>query len=132
MPSSGDRWPRATDGSPATAGGLSGVAAPGVDWRPSLSPREGRAMPWLFLLIAAALLAVALTTPSMLMLVVCGLASLGLTVFAVMSLLAQRVDSSARSDAMLIDPQELRRLREQAEARRAQSVGDADSSRDGA
>lgn len=84
-------------------------------------------MPWLLLLIAAALLGVALTTPSMLMLVVCGLASLGLTVFAVMSLLAQRVDSSARSDAMLIDPQELRRLREQAEARRAQSGGDAQS-----
>ncbi len=84
-------------------------------------------MPWLLLLIAAALLGVALTTPSLLMLVVCGLASLGLTVFAVMSLLAQRVDSSARSDAMLIDPQELRRLREQAEARRAQSAGDLDS-----
>jgi membrane protein implicated in regulation of membrane protease activity len=91
-------------------------------------------MPWLLLLIAAALLGVALTTPSMLMLVVCGVASLGLTVFAVMSLLAQRVDSSARSDAMLIDPQELRRLREQAEARRAQSAGDAEPGpgRDGA
>lgn len=91
-------------------------------------------MPWLFLLIAAALLAVALTTPSMLMLVVCGVASLGLTIFAVMSLLAQRVDSSARSEAMLIDPQELRRLREQAEARRAQPAGETDTgaSRDSA
>lgn len=76
-------------------------------------------MPWLLLLIAAALLMVALTTTSMALLVVCALASLGLTVFSVMSLLAQRVDNSARSEAMLIDPQELRRLREQAEAKRA-------------
>lgn len=78
-------------------------------------------MPWLLLLIAAALLMVALTTTSMALLVVCALASLGLTVFSVMSLLAQRVDNSARSEAMLIDPQELRRLREQAEARRAEA-----------
>ncbi|GAA4789161.1 hypothetical protein [Lysobacter hankyongensis] len=78
-------------------------------------------MPWLLLLIAAALLMVALTTTSMALLVVCALASLGLTVFSVMSLLAQRVDNSARSEAMLIDPQELRRLREQAEAKRAEA-----------
>lgn len=78
-------------------------------------------MPWLLLLIAAALLMVALTTTSMALLVACALASLGLTVFSVMSLLAQRVDNSARSEAMLIDPQELRRLREQAEAKRAEA-----------
>jgi hypothetical protein len=78
-------------------------------------------MPWLILLIAAGLLMVALTTTSMALLVVCALASLGLTVFSVMSLLAQRVDNSARSEAMLIDPQELRRLREQAEAKRAEA-----------
>jgi hypothetical protein len=79
-------------------------------------------MPWLILLIAAGLLMVALTTTSMALLVVCALASLGLTVFSVMSLLAQRVDNSARSEAMLIDPQELRRLREQAEAKRAEAA----------
>jgi hypothetical protein len=78
-------------------------------------------MPWLILLIAAGLLMVALTTTSMALLVVCALASLGLTVFSVMTLLAQRVDNSARSETMLIDPQELRRLREQAEARRAEA-----------
>lgn len=78
-------------------------------------------MPWLILLIAAGLLMVALTTTSMALLVVCALASLGLTVFSVMTLLAQRVDNSARSEAMLIDPQELRRLRELAEARRAEA-----------
>jgi len=44
---------------------------------------------------------------------------LGLLVAWVMGLLAQRVGNSTRDDALMLDPQELRRLREQAEARRA-------------
>lgn len=80
-------------------------------------------MPWLLLLIAVALFLAALGASSMAMVVLCVLGSLGLSIVAVMSLLAQRVDNSARSETLLIDPQELRRLREQAEARRA--AGDA-------
>lgn len=76
-------------------------------------------MPWLLLLIAVALFLAALGASSMTMVVLCVLGSLGLSIVAVMSLLAQRVDNSARSETLLIDPQELRRLREQAEARRA-------------
>lgn len=82
-------------------------------------------MPWLFLAIAAALLAVALTSTSMAIMVVCMLVSLGLTVFSVMILIADRVGSASRSETMLIDPLELRRLREQAEARRNGTAGAA-------
>lgn len=77
-------------------------------------------MPWLLLLIAVGLFLVALSATSMAMVIVCVLVSLGLSVFAIMGLLAQRVGNSARSETMLIDPQELRRLREQAEAKRAE------------
>jgi len=79
-------------------------------------------MPWLLLLIAVGLFLVALSTTSMAVVILCVLASLGLSVVAIMSLLAQRVDNSARSETMLIDPMELRRLREQAEAKRAEAA----------
>lgn len=79
-------------------------------------------MPWLLLLIAVGLFLVALSATSMAMVILCVLASLGLSVFAIMGLLAQRVGNSARSETMLIDPQELRRLREQAEAKRAEAA----------
>jgi len=46
----------------------------------------------------------------------------------VLGLLAQRVGSRSRDDPALLDPAELRRLREQAEARRAAASG---SSTDG-
>lgn len=78
-------------------------------------------MPWLLLLIAVALFLAALGASSMLLVVLCVLGSLGLSIVAVMILLAQRVDNSSRSETLLIDPQELRRLREQAEARRAEA-----------
>ncbi|MFD0724756.1 hypothetical protein [Lysobacter brunescens] len=82
-------------------------------------------MPWLFFAIAAALLAVALTSTSMAIMVICMLVSLGLTVFAVMILIADRVGSASRSETLLIDPQELRRLRELAEARRNGAAAEA-------
>ena len=82
-------------------------------------------MPWILLLIAVALFMVALSTPSMALLVICALVSLGLTVVAIMGLLAQRVGNSTRSETMLIDPQELRHLREIAEAKRAEAAGAA-------
>ena len=84
-------------------------------------------MPWIFFVVAAGLLAIALTSTSMAIMVVCMLASLGLTVAAVMLLMADRVGSAARNEALLIDPQELRRMRELAESRRnaAQQAGEA-------
>jgi len=55
--------------------------------------------------------------------VLCLLAALGLVVAWVLGLLAQRVGNQTRDDSMMVDPQELRRLREQAEARRAAAAG---------
>lgn len=81
-------------------------------------------MPWLFLLLAIAAFAIAMTTASMALAVACILAALALLVIWVMGLVAQRVGNQARDDAMMIDPQELRRLREQAEARRAAASAD--------
>lgn len=81
-------------------------------------------MPWLFLLLAIAAFAIAMTTTSMGLAVTCILAGLVLLVIWVMGLFAQRVGSQARDDAMMIDPQELRRMREQAEARRAAASAD--------
>ena len=78
-------------------------------------------MPWLFLLLAIASFAFAFMTTSVALAAFCLLAALVLLVLWVMGLLAQRVGSQARDDMMLIDPLELRRLREQAEARRAAS-----------
>ena len=76
-------------------------------------------MPWLFLLLAIAAFAVAFQTTSVMLAALCLLAALGLLVAWVMGLLAQRVGSRSRDEATMLDPQELRRLREQAEARRA-------------
>jgi len=78
-------------------------------------------MPWVFLLLALAAFAIAFKTSSLALAVACLLIALGLLVAWALGLLAQRVGSRSRDESMLIDPQELRRLREQAEARRAQS-----------
>lgn len=75
-------------------------------------------MPWLFLLLSLGAFAVAFNTASMVLAVLCLLVALGLLVAWVMGLLAQRVGSQSRDDSLMLDPQELRRLREQAEARR--------------
>lgn len=89
-------------------------------------------MPWLFLLLAVAAFAVALNTASMALAVVCLLAALGLVVAWVLGLLAQRVGNQSRDDSMMLDPVELRRLREEADARRAAAAqaqaGDAPES----
>lgn len=78
-------------------------------------------MIWLFLLLAVAAFAAALKSTSVALSVVCLLAALGFIVAFVMGLLARRIGSQSRDEGMLIDPQELRRLRDQAEARRVAS-----------
>jgi hypothetical protein len=69
-----------------------------------------RVMSWVFLLLALAAL--------------CLLAALGLLLAWVLGLMAQRVGSRSRDDSALLDPAELRRLREQAQARRAGTAAD--------
>jgi hypothetical protein len=76
-------------------------------------------MHWLFLLLALGALAVALKTSSLVLMAVCLLASLGLFVAWVMGWYAERVGSTRRDESEMIDPVELRRLREIAEARKA-------------
>lgn len=81
-------------------------------------------LPWLYLLLAAAAFAVAFKTSSVALAVLCLLAALALSVAWLLGLLAQRVGNRSRDAQMMIDPQELRRLREQAEARRAAASTD--------
>lgn len=76
-------------------------------------------MVWLYLLLALAAFAVALKSSSIALSILCLLAALGFVVASVMGLLARRIGSQSRDESMILDPQELRRLREQAEARRA-------------
>ena len=74
-------------------------------------------MPWLMFLCAVAALLVAFKTTSMALLLASLLAALVLTVAVVMQLLARRIDSRSRDAGLMLDPEELRRLREQADAR---------------
>ena len=76
-------------------------------------------MPWLFLLLAVAALAIAFMASSMAVGVVCLLAAMVLLVLWVLGLLSQRIDTRSRDDAQMLDPRELQRMRELAEARRA-------------
>ncbi len=78
-------------------------------------------MPWVFLLLAVLVLAVAFKTASIALMVLCLLVALGLFVAGTMALLARRIDSRSQDASMMIDPLELHRLREQAQARRAQA-----------
>lgn len=75
-------------------------------------------MPWLFLLLALGALIVAFNTTSVALMALCLIAALVLALVGVMQLLAARVDSSTRSESLMLDPMELRRLRDEAEARK--------------
>jgi hypothetical protein len=75
-------------------------------------------MPWLLFALALTALAVAFKTPSVALLVTCLLLALGAGLTGIMQLLARRVESRSRDEGLMLDPDELRRLREQAEARK--------------
>lgn len=75
-------------------------------------------MHWLYLIIAIALLAVAMKASGWLV-VLLVLASLVAFIAWMLGWVSSRISSGARNDAQIISPEELRRLREQAEARRA-------------
>ena len=87
-------------------------------------------MPWVYLLLALGAMALALVSKSTVLTVLALLAALALLLFWVLGLLASRVEAGSRDASMIVDPMELKRLREQAEARRlAQAAGrDASSS----
>ena len=75
-------------------------------------------MPWVYLLLALGALTLALLTKSTVLAVASLLVALVLFLLWVLGLLAGRVDASSRHESMMMDPRELQRLREQAEARR--------------
>jgi len=75
-------------------------------------------MPWLFVLLALGAVVIAFTTTSVAFAAIALVLSLVFVVIGVLGLLAQRVGNQSRNEAMMVDPVELRRLREQAEARR--------------
>ena len=83
-------------------------------------------MHWLFLLLALGALVVALKTSSLFLMAVCLLASLGLFVAWIMGWYARRAGEGSQDPSMMIDPAELRRLREIAEARRASAAPPAE------
>lgn len=81
-------------------------------------------MPWIYLLVGLAALALALVSKSTVLTVLALLAALVLLVLWVLGLLASRVEAGSRDLSIILDPVELQRLREQAEARRlAQAAG---------
>ncbi|RZA21775.1 MAG: hypothetical protein EOP93_02100 [Lysobacteraceae bacterium] len=76
-------------------------------------------MHWLYLLLALASILIALKTTSSGVMVLCLLAALVLLVLWLAGLYAARMAGRSRDPSAMIDPVELRRLREQAEARKA-------------
>jgi len=84
-------------------------------------------MSWLFLLLALGAVVIAFTTTSVPLAAIALVLSLVFVVIGVLGLLAQRVGNQSRSEAMMVDPAELRRLREQADARRAAAASSVDA-----
>jgi len=84
-------------------------------------------MHWLYLLFALASLAFALKTTSFGLMVMGWLVSLVLVVLWVAGLYSTRVAGRSRDPSAMIDPAELRRLREQAEARKAANQSESQS-----
>ena len=84
-------------------------------------------MPWMYLLLALGALAVALVSKSTVLTVLALLAALVLLLLWVLGLLASRVEAGSRDVSMIVDPMELQRLREQAEARRLAQAGGRDA-----
>jgi membrane glycosyltransferase len=86
-------------------------------------------MAWLFLLLALGALWVAFTTSSPVVLILALLVALGLFVAFVLKLASDRIGSRARDEHLILDPEELRRLREQAEARKLAAASQNDTVR---
>lgn len=87
-------------------------------------------MHWLFLLLGFAAMVAAFKTTSMGVMAVCLIIGLAFFVLWLAGLYSTRMAGRSRDASMIIDPAELRRLREQAEARKAASAADALSDAD--
>ena len=81
-------------------------------------------MHWLFLLLGFAAMVVAFKTASSGLMAVCLVAALVLFILWLAGLYSARMAGRSRDASMIIDPAELRRLREQAEARKAAAATD--------
>jgi hypothetical protein len=77
-------------------------------------------MHWLYLVVAAVFIVIASlkATPGWLVVVLI-LGSLGLFIAWMLGLMASRLSGTARSEMQILSPEELRAMREQAEARKA-------------
>ena len=75
-------------------------------------------MHWLYLVVAIALLAVAMKASGWLVVLLVLGALVGFIAW-MLGWVSSRISSGARNDTQIISPVELRRMREQAEARRA-------------
>lgn len=84
-------------------------------------------MPWLLLLLALGAVVIAFTTTSVPLAAIALVLSLVFVIMGVLGLLAQRVGSQSRSETMMVDPVELRRLREEADARRLAAAASTDA-----
>ncbi len=85
-------------------------------------------MPWILILVAAALFAVPFLTTSVGLGTLCLLSSLLLFVIGVMWLIASRVEGQGRNTAQILSPDELRAMRMQADAQRAGQPADSSAS----
>ena len=83
-------------------------------------------MHWLYLVVATVFIVIAsrASTPGWLV-VVLVLASLGLFVGWMLGWMSQRVSGASRDEVQMLSPEELRHLREQAEARKAAAAAAA-------
>lgn len=84
-------------------------------------------MHWLFLLLGFAAMTVAFKTASSGLMVVCLIVALVLFVLWIAGLYSVRMAGRSRDVSAMIDPIELRRLREQAELRKAAATTDTSS-----
>lgn len=81
-------------------------------------------MHWLYLLLAAICLIAAAKAPGWLVVLLL-IAALIFMLAWIVGWLSSRISSGARNDSQIIAPEELRRLREQAEARKAAAQKDS-------
>lgn len=84
-------------------------------------------MYWLFLLLGFAAMVAAFKTTSSGLMAVCLIIALVLFVLWLAGLYAARMAGRSRDASMIIDPAELRRLREQAEVRKAAAIAETPS-----
>ena len=86
-------------------------------------------MAWLFLLLGFGALWVAFTTSSPGLLALALVAALVLFIAFVLKMASDRIGSRSRDEHLMLDPEELRRLREQAEARKLATAAQNDATR---